>query len=160
MKNRNRATNWPLLILMVLSGNFVLAEEPVSKSFFGGVAIGGHDTVAYHDQASDHHKAIKGERAYTIEWKGAKWRFATRADSEAFALEPEKYTPAYNGFCANALSLGNELVKTDGTHWQIFEDQLFLFYAREGRQRWLDGNYEEYKTVADRAWQEFITNQE
>lgn len=158
MKNR-KDIHGLLLLLLVLSSNLTFAEEPVSKSFFGSLAIGGHDTVAYHHQAVDH-KATEGEKSFTVEWKGAKWRFATLADSEAFALEPERYAPAYNGFCANALSLGTGLVKTDGTHWQIYEDQLFLFYAKKGRERWLDGNYEEYKVVADREWQAILAEQE
>jgi YHS domain-containing protein len=150
---------WPLL-LIVLTGNAALAEEPVSKSYFGSIAIGGFDTVAYHDQEPGQHEAIKGESSYTVEWKGAKWRFANKTDMEAFAAEPERYAPAYNGFCANALSLGNGLVKTDGTHWQIFGNQLFLFYAVKGRDRWLAGDYTQYKADADKAWQNIIVSQE
>ncbi len=155
----SKTTRWPVLLLIALTGSLAFAEEPVSKSFFGGVAIGGHDAVAYHFQDSDHHKATEGDSSYTIEWKGAKWRFASKADSEAFASEPERYAPAYNGFCANALSLGNGLVKTDGAHWQIFDNQLFLFYAKKGRNRWLGGNYRDFKADADKAWQEFLADQ-
>ena len=148
-----------LVALLLLSWSTIsMAAEPVSKSLFGGIAIGSHDTVAYHQQASDQHQEIKGDRSYTVEWKGAKWRFATQADSEAFAANPEKYSPAYNGFCANALSLGNGLLKTDGSHWQIFGDQLFLFYAQQGRERWLSGNFENYKETADKAWADILEN--
>jgi YHS domain-containing protein len=136
----------------------VQAGEPVSKSFFGGVAIDGHDTVAYHKIGeADPHKASRGEKSWSAEWKGATWLFTTEADRDLFAAEPERYAPAYNGHCANALSLGEGLVKTDGTHWQIFEDQLYTFYAARGRDRWLDGNFKQYKLAADRAWQEFIS---
>lgn len=149
-----------ILILATLSfANAVFAEEPVSKSFFGGVAIDGRDTVAYHKQKPGSHAATDGKKLYTVEWKGAKWRFANLADSEAFALDPEKYSPAYNGFCANALSEGNGLVKTDGTHWVIFDEQLFLFYAKDGRDGWLDGKYQEYRVAADKAWQEILADE-
>jgi hypothetical protein len=150
---------WPLL-LIALTGNVALAEEPVSKSYFGSIAIGGFDTVAYYNQQPDQHKAVKGVSTYTVEWKGAKWRFASKVDSEAFNADPERYAPAYNGFCANALSLGNGLVKTDGTHWQIFGNQLFLFYSKEGRDRWLAGDHKQYKAVADKAWQDILDRQE
>jgi hypothetical protein len=146
------------LVMMISAG--ALAEEPVSKSFFGGVAIDGHDTVAYHGQQNRQHEAMEGEEEFTVEWKGAKWRFATRADSEAFAADPGKYAPAYNGFCANALSLGNGLKKTDGTHWQIFDDQLYVFYAREGRERWLSGDYQAFKAAADKAWLEILAEED
>ncbi len=129
------------------------AAEPVSKSRFGGVAIGGHDTVAYHDlERAPQEKAIEGKKSYIVSYKGAKWRFASKESSELFAADPERYSPAYNGHCANALSLGKGLVRTDGTHWEIYEDSLYLFYAAAGRARWGDGNWASYKVDSDAAW--------
>ena len=137
-----------------------LAAEPVSKSVFGGVAIEGHDSVAYHSEASAvGHTVTEGSKQFSVKYKGAKWLFANADNAQQFEANPEKYAPAYNGHCANALSLGEGLIKTDGTHWQIFDDQLYLFYAARGRDRWLDGNYLAYKKEADKAWQEILANQ-
>ena len=134
-----------------------LAAEPVSKSFFGDIAIDGHDPVAYHKVAEgEPHKASKGSKTWKAQWKGANWLFTNEKDRDVFAANPEKYAPAYNGHCANALSLGKGLLKTDGTHWQIFGDQLYTFYAAKGRDRWLAGDVEEYKKAADKAWNEII----
>ena len=148
-------------LMTLLSLNLFLsavqASEPVSKSLFGGVAIDGHDTVAYHKIGdTDPHKASKGSKSWKAEWKGATWLFTTEADRNLFAADPERYAPAYNGHCANALSLGKGLLKTDGTHWQIFENKLYTFYAARGRDRWLDGNVKQYKIEADKAWAEII----
>ncbi|MFT5894171.1 MAG: YHS domain-containing protein [bacterium] len=129
------------------------AAEPVSKSRFSGVAIGGHDSVAYHQIKRDpQDSAVEGEKSYTIEYKGAKWRFASKESSELFAANPDKYSPSYNGHCANALSLGEGLIRTDGTLWEIFEHKLYLFYAARGRDRWTDGNWKTYRIDADAAW--------
>jgi hypothetical protein len=49
-------------------------------------------------------------------------------------------------------------VKPDGSHWQIFGDQLFLFYAQQGRERWLTHNTEDYKETADIAWADILEN--
>lgn len=134
------------------------AAEPVSKSRFSGVAIGGHDSVAYHQIDRDpQQSAVGGAKKYTVEYKGAKWRFASKESSELFAANPEKYSPVYNGHCANALSLGEGLVRTDGTHWEIFEDNLYLFYAARGRERWTDGNWKTYKIASDAAWERLST---
>ncbi|MFK7992540.1 MAG: YHS domain-containing (seleno)protein [Granulosicoccus sp.] len=146
-------------LLLVLSLTLVSlsagATEPVAKSRLGGVAIGGHDSVAYHELGrGPQEKAVAGVKSFTVEYKGAKWRFASQEDSELFAANPEKYSPAYNGHCANALSLGEGLIRTDGTHWEIFEDKLYLFYAARGRNRWNDGNWQSYKIQADTAWKE------
>lgn len=148
-------------LLAILAFSFIAvavqAEEPVSKSFFGGIAIEGHDTVAYHNiEESDPHKAAKGSKTWKAKWKGATWLFTTESDRDLFAADPERYAPAYNGHCANALSLGEGLLKTDGTHWQIFDDQLYTFYAAHGRDRWLAGDFKEYKIAADKAWKEII----
>jgi len=140
-------------LFIALCSLSLYAAEPVSKSRLGGVAIGGHDSVAYHSlAAAPQESALKGKRTYTVEYKGAKWRFLSEQSSKLFAADPEKYSPAYNGHCANALSLGNGLVRTDGTHWEIYEDKLYLFYAAEGRDRWNDGNWQDYKVDADAAW--------
>ena len=149
-----------LILASFLVISLVGAEEPVSKSRLSGVAIDGHDTVAYHDPESiANHEAHEGRKDFTAEWKGATWRFTRESNRDAFLSNPGKYSPAYNGHCANALSLGEGLVKTDGTHWEIYGDQLFLFYKARGRTRWNDGNFETYKVQADLAWQEILDNQ-
>ncbi|MFT5597902.1 MAG: YHS domain-containing protein [Urechidicola sp.] len=149
-----------LLSLLTLAQTFfsVQASEPVSKSYFGDIAIDGQDTVAYHKIAEGSpHKAVKGSKTWKAKWKGANWLFNTQANRDLFTTDPEQYAPAYNGHCANALSLGEGLIKTDGTHWQIFEGQLYTFYAARGRDRWMDGNYKKYKIEADKAWQKIIS---
>lgn len=148
------STKRSLLLVTFLFSELVQAAEPVSKSKLNGVAIGGHDSVAYHQlQADPQDKAVGGDSSFVVEYKGAKWRFASQASADKFAADPDKYSPAYNGHCANALSLGHGLVPTDGTHWEIFSDQLYLFFAARGRDRWLDGGWAAYKADADAAWE-------
>lgn len=129
------------------------AADPVSKSE-NGTAIGSHDSVAYHGLSRDPHaKAAPGSDTFVVEYLGANWHFATKENADLFQANPEKYKPAYNGHCANALSIGNGLVKTDGTVWEIFGDQLFLFFAERGRQRWLStDDISAYKADADAEW--------
>ena len=133
------------------------ANEPVSKSFLTGIAIGGHDTVAYNRPGnSEPHRAIVGSKIWKAEWKGADWLFSSKTDRDLCAANPERYSPAYNGFCANALSLGEGLISTDGSHWQIFGGRLYTFYAARGRERWLAGDFEEYQLIADKAWKGLV----
>ena len=125
-----------------------IAVEPVSHSFVTKSAIGKHDVTAYHLK----NKAIQGEKRFGHDWKGATWYFATAEQRDMFAANPEKFSPAYNGFCSNALTLGEGLIRTNGKIWHIFGDQLHLFFAEHGRQRWVEGDYEELKAEADAAW--------
>jgi len=143
---------------LLLFCGFAIAAEPVSKSKFKGVAIGGSDTVAYHSLKRDPQaKVVKGKKSFVVKHKGAKWQFASKESADKFAADPEKYSPAYNGHCANALSLGKGLLKTSGKHWEIHGDKLYLFYAAKGRTRWNDGNWEAYKVKSDAAWAKIVS---
>ena len=52
-----------LCLFLLVTANSLHAAEPVSKSYFSGVAIDGHDTVAYHKiAAGEPHKAVKGKK--------------------------------------------------------------------------------------------------
>jgi hypothetical protein len=143
-----------LIALAVLFASFSsFADEPVSKSYWGSKAIGGHDTVEYHsDDVRTQHKEVAGNKRFVVEWNNAQWLFASQESADKFAADPERYRPLYNGFCSNALSLGEGLISTDGTVWEFFGDNLHLFYAERGRQRWLEGDWKAYKVEADSAW--------
>lgn len=140
---------------LILSTAQLNAAEAVSKSYWGDKAIGGHDTLAYYsDETKLSHKEVKGIQKYSVSWNGANWLFASQASAKKFAADPDKYKPQYNGHCANALSLGEGLIATDGTVWEFFGDELHLFYAERGRQRWLKGDWQAFKKIADNAWGE------
>ena len=151
--NRGRLKSFVVIILTGLSsGLFAASEGPVSQSLFG-VAIGGMDPVAYHEPvATVSRPAVPGRKTWTHEWRGAKWRFSSKENFEKFRADPERFRPAYGGHCANALSLGEGLIKTDGSHWEIFDDRLFLFFASRGRERWTGGDWAAFRRQADRAW--------
>ena len=143
------------LALVLLSP--ALCAEPVSASFLGNTAIGGKDTVSYHtSEVKASHLVAKGEQRYEVQYLGANWRFASRESADRFAANPAAYAPRYNGHCANALSEGEGLVKTDGAVWDFFGDKLYLFYAERGRQRWLKGDWQVYRNQADAAWQSIV----
>lgn len=146
-------------ILAIISSPWLInnaySQEPVSRSSLGGIAIGGHDSVAYHTLSRQpQENAVEGVKTFTVEYKGAKWHFASKESAMRFSESPDDFAPAYNGFCANALSIGNGLVKTDGTHWEIFDNKLYLYFAARGRNRWLDGDWRTYKKAADAAWEQ------
>lgn len=141
------------IIFMAITVPIASATEVVSKSFWGDKAIGGHDTVAYHDdEVRENHSEVTGKKTFIVEYGGANWYFANQASADKFAQDPDKYRPLYNGHCANALSLEQGLVPTSGKIWEFFGDELYLFYAEPGRQRWLKGDWQSYRKAADQAW--------
>ncbi len=85
----SRLTGFVLLLCSAVMSTMAVAAEPVSKSRFGGVAIDGHDTVAYQQlQRDPQDAAVEGTKRYTVEYKGAKWHFASQESSELFKAQP------------------------------------------------------------------------
>ena len=141
-----------LLVLFVASAAF--ANEPVSTGRWNNTAIGGHDALEYYASGLAASTAVAaGAKKHVVRWQGAEWRFASQASADQFAANPRQYAPRYNGHCANALSLGEGLVRTDGSVWEFFGERLHLFYTERGRQRWLSGDWMAYQKKADAAWQ-------
>lgn len=144
-----------MVISLLLLSSELYANEPVSTSYWNNTAIGGHDTLAYYkEDLVGSSPVTQGEKAFSVTWQGAVWQFANQTSADKFAADPSKYAPRYNGHCANALSLDEGLIPTSGKVWEFFGDDLHLFYAERGRQRWLNGNWKKYQAIADKAWGE------
>ncbi len=144
-----------ILSFTLLVSGISLAADPVSTGYFNPIAIDGKDTVMYHDNnVRKNHAEKQGEKRFSVEWNNAIWLFASKTSADKFAASPERYLPQYNGHCSNALSLDEGLIPTDGTVWEFFGENLHLFYAERGRQRWLNGDWKTYKATADEAWEE------
>lgn len=96
-----------------------------------GVAIRGADPVAYFREG----RPVPGSAAFSHTWQGVTWRFATAANRDAFAAEPERYAPAYGGHCAWAVAQGYT-APIDPAAWKIVGGRLFLNYDRSVQRRW------------------------
>jgi hypothetical protein len=107
------------------------ALDPVNKSFLRGVAIKGHDPVAYFTEG----KPVEGTKEFTHEWMKATWRFVSAKNRDLFAKEPEKYAPQYGGYCAYAVSEGYT-ADIDPKSWKIVKGKLYLNYNAEAQQLW------------------------
>lgn len=97
----------------------------------GGAAIRGHDPVAYFTEG----RPVRGQAAFTHQWNGATWRFASAANRDQFAADPARYAPAYGGFCAYAVSEGYT-APTDPNAWRIVDGRLYLNFNRDIQFRW------------------------
>jgi hypothetical protein len=111
-----------------------------------GAAIRGYDPVAYFDRQGP----VKGQPSLTAEHDGATWWFATAANRDAFAADPERYAPTYGGYCAYAASRGYK-ASTDPRAWTIVGDRLFLNFSLSVRETWLKDRDNNIRK-ADRNW--------
>lgn len=134
-----------VIVLAVAAPDVAGAAKPVNQTFFG-VAIEGYDAVAYHEAA----KPVKGESEFTHEWMGAKWRFANAANLAAFAADPERFAPAYGGYCAYAVAQGST-AGIDPEAWRIVDGTLYLNLSQSIQQRW-EQDIPGYIAKADANW--------
>lgn len=122
---------------LLLTGIGAFAAPPVNtlkNSFFStqtDTAINGYDSVAYFTQNAP----VKGQDAFALEWKGAKWKFSSAANLELFKSNPEKYAPQYGGYCAYGVAK-DDLVKVDPDQFTIFEGKLYLNYDASVQKDW------------------------
>jgi hypothetical protein len=120
------------------------ATEPVYAK--DGLAASGHDVVAYFTEA----KALAGSPPFEHAWGGARWRFASAANRDAFAAAPEKYAPQYGGYCAYAVAR-NYTAPTDPEAWKVVDGKLYLNYDKSVRALW-EAELPEAISRADRNW--------
>lgn len=112
----------------------------------GGVALKGTDVVAYFSDG----KVVAGSPQFTHRWHDAEWRFASAANRDAFAREPEKYAPQYGGFCSWGMAQGYR-APVDPAAFRVVDGKLYLNYSRSVQGNWvkdIPGNV----TRADGNW--------
>ena len=107
--------------LFTLKSLFTAVAISVSSLSFAGVdtqtdsndvILAGHDAVAYFTQ----NKPVLGKSEFTAVHNDAIYRFSSAANRDAFNSNPEKYAPAYGGFCAFGTTFGKN-------RWQGFRNR-------------------------------------
>ena len=134
-----------LAVLFVFMSLPALAADTVNVDE-DGVILGGFDPVAYFTAG----KPVEGKSRYSHSWNGAVYRFASAENLEAFKGAPEKYAPAYGGFCSYGVRVGKKLA-IDPAAWEVVDGRLFVQLDRGTRSLWLE---ERDKNIAigDRIW--------
>jgi hypothetical protein len=111
-----------------------------------GLAVRGYDVVAYFEEG----RPELGSEQYTLAHRGGTYRFASQAHLDAFKQDPNKYVPAYGGFCAYGATKGKKF-DGDPLRWKIVNGRLYLNLDSEVQSEWskdIPGNVEK----ADENW--------
>jgi len=119
--------NTIVTLALVLIALFVQGQATLRVSQFNlenGVAIKGYDPVAYFAE----HKAIKGQKEFSIVQDGVTYYFSSVANKETFIKHPMNYEPQYGGWCAYAMGETSEKVEVDPETFKVVNGKLYLFY--------------------------------
>ena len=87
-----------------------------------GIANGGYDLISYRKEGGPRF----GSAEFPAEYGGLTYLFETDAHRRQFLDDPERYLPAYSGWCAVTLALGR-LNCPDYTNFKIEDGRLLLF---------------------------------
>ena len=134
-----------VVAVLVLASSAAAAKELVNVDG-SGLALEGYDPVAFHTEG----KAVQGKDEITFRHGGATYRFASLESKEKFASAPDRYAPAFGGFCAYGASNGYAAPVKIET-WQIFGGRLLLNYDLEVKAKF-DADRKGYLEKADRNW--------
>lgn len=114
-----------------------------------GVALDGYDPVSYFNG-----KPQKGSAKQQFSFYGIVYWFASAENKAEFQQHPEKYEPAYGGWCAYAVGAKAEKVEPDPTNFKIVQGKVNLFYRDFFSNTLSDWNKDEksLKSKADQNW--------
>ena len=146
-----------LTALLLVTASFIWAQtDDARKKNFNvkkSIILEGYDAVSYFDN-----KPKEGKAAFQYTHKGIIYLFADQANLTRFKAAPEKYEPAYGGWCAYAMGETGEKVKIDPETYKIVEGKLYLFYNFWGNNTLTDWNKNEkpLKIKGDQNWKKFV----
>jgi YHS domain-containing protein len=134
---------WLPAFLLVASLGVAQTKMYMAKD---GLALQGYDPVAYFQKG----EPVKGGPAFTAEWSGATFRFASDENRKMFQAAPEKYAPQYGGHCAYAAGKGY-LAKGDATAWKIVDGKLYINYNQDVQKLW-EADQAKFIESGDKNW--------
>ena len=138
------------LVLALVGQAFAQTNKTIVNLDKRGMAVQGYDPVAFFTDQ----KPVKGKADLQSTYHGAIYLFATAEHKALFDASPEKYEPAFGGYCAYGVSKGHLApVKVDA--FQIVDGRLLMqnsTHVRDSFNEDQKGNL----AKADATWPELV----
>jgi YHS domain-containing protein len=113
-----------LMAALLLGATAAVAQSAASFNLDNGVAIEGYDPVAYFTENA----AVPGDPDISTTHNGVTYYFSTEEHRELFSDDPDRYVPAYGGWCAFAAARGR-LADINPEQFVVHEGTLYLNYS-------------------------------
>lgn len=124
------------LIGVLFSFHLGAATSNVNKS---GLALEGYDPVSYFRPEAAQRGPLKGDPKYVFKHDDATYQFSSEANKLEFEKNPNKYAPAFGGWCAYAVAAKKTKYAVDVKSFVIQNGRLLLFYKgflADTRDKW------------------------
>ncbi len=115
-----------------------------------GVALEGYCPVAYFAV----NKPVKGIVEHASTHNGVTYYLVSADAKKAFEASPEKYLPAFGGWCAFGMAVQDKF-PVDPTNFRIVDGRLMLFLKNkniDARELWNKGDATELAANASAHW--------
>lgn len=109
--------------------------------------LGGYCPVAYIALG----KAVEGKAEFAVDHEGKTYYFVNGDAAAAFKSDPDKFLPAYDGWCAYGMSFGKKF-ESDPTVFSVVDGRLFLNKSPEVGELFAKGT-KEHIAKADAQWE-------
>ena len=116
------AYRWCLLVIALLALGGCATRNALPDGGGGKAILAGYDPVSYHQNP----RPVRGDPAINAQWDGGLYYFASAANRDLFTKSPERYAPAYGGFCANGAPY-SVLLGGGPDAYKIVDGRLYMF---------------------------------
>ncbi|GAB4198225.1 MAG: YHS domain-containing (seleno)protein [Wenzhouxiangellaceae bacterium] len=145
------------IAMLLLTGLLALsAAARADQVNTSSVGVSGYDLVSYHTAK----RPLRGNGHFVAEHDGVTYLFATGDNLRAFQADPQRYVPAYGGYCAYGVTKGKKFI-ADPEVWEIVDGRLYLNLDNRVKSAWVkdipghiregDAQWREIKDVAPGA---------
>jgi len=115
-----------LLVFAFINAN---SQDALNLKHFNSgknkVAVEGYDVVSYFNG-----KPLEGDKKINSTFQGITYYFSNASNKDSFIKNPEKYAPAFGGWCAYAMATDGDKVEIDPETYKIVNGRLYLFYNK------------------------------
>ncbi len=111
-------------------------------------AVQGYDVVSYQTGK----RPIRGNGHFTAHHEGATYIFSSQENLNTFKANPDRYVPAYGGYCAYGVSVGKKFIG-DPEVWRVVDNRLYLNLDASIQDEWFKDVPGRIK-AADAKWKE------
>ena len=119
-------------ILTAVASLFFASAAMAADYSHSTPAVQGYDVVTYHTAK----RPLRGNGNFVTAYKGATYQFSSKENLETFQANPEKYVPAYNGYCAFGVSVGKKFIG-DPEVWRVIDGKTYLNLDAGIQNEWL-----------------------
>ena len=136
------------IILVVWAGIASTAFAITNIAATSTTGVQGNDLVSYHTS----NDPVRGSGHHVSEHEGVTYLFANKENKQTFDQNPQKYLPAYGGYCAYGVSVGKKFIG-DPEVWKVVDGTLYLNLDNKIQKEWLK-NVPGRIEAANKKWEE------